>query len=210
MEVDLEGVLSKGERSEQVQVLPGDRINIPLGQLPMAQQELVYISGEVIKPGAYPYKTGLTVLSLAIQAGGLSQPAAPSRTVITRTSGAAIQNIRVDLAMIMDGEVADVALLPEDKILVPRMRAAEQYVYLEGQVKRPGAFPYTEGMTALGLTILGGGFTNMASPSRSTLIRKKGEKQDVVRVNLNSVKKGKDLDVVLQPGDILSVPESIL
>jgi polysaccharide export outer membrane protein len=210
VEIDLETVLSKGDQAEEVVVLPGDRINVPLGQQPMTSQQQVYISGEVAKPGAYPYKAGLSVLSLAIQAGGFNQQAAPGRTVITRTAGAEIQNIRVDLGKIMDGVVADVPLREEDKILVPRMRAAEEFVYLEGQVRRPGAFPFTEGMTALGLTILGGGFTDAASPSRATLIRKKGEKRDVIRINLNSVKKGKDPDVTLEAGDILSIPEGIL
>jgi polysaccharide export outer membrane protein len=210
VEIDLETLLAKGDEAEEIIVLPGDRISVPLAERLTNRQEQVYISGDVAKPGVYPHKPGLTVLSLAILAGGLTEQAAPARTVITRTTGAEFQNIRVDLGSIMYGESADFLLQPEDKVLVPRMRAAEQFVYLEGQVKKPGAFPYTEGMTAFGLTILGGGFTDMASPSRASLIRKNAEKLEVIRVNFNSIKKGKDPDVTLLPGDILSVPESIL
>jgi protein involved in polysaccharide export with SLBB domain len=46
-----------------------------------------YILGEVQKPGAYPYSTGLTVLNAVATAGGFSYRA-NTRTVVIRRAGA--------------------------------------------------------------------------------------------------------------------------
>ena len=71
-------------------------------------------------------------------------------------------------------------------------------------------YDYQDGMTALRLCIIAGGFSKFAAPNRATIVRQQGEEQLVIKVNLERIKKGKDADVELNPGDRVFVPETWL
>ena len=50
----------------------------------------------------------------------------------------------------------------------PFVLAENAYVYVEGQVRRPGAVNYTSGMTAGGAIALAGGVNDRRQPPRSS------------------------------------------
>jgi protein involved in polysaccharide export with SLBB domain len=84
-------------------------------------------------------------------------------------------------------------------------------IYVLGKVGSPGVYDFREGLTALDACILAGGFAQYAAPNRSTVTRREAQrKQEIIKINLNRVKKGKDKDVLLKPGDRIYVPESWL
>ena len=66
------------------------------------------------------------------------------------------------------------------------------------------------GMTALNACIMAGGFDTFAAPNRAKVIRKSGDKAEVIKINLKNVKAGKTPDVRLQPGDRIHIPETWL
>jgi len=72
-------------------------------------------------------------------------------------------------------------------------------VYVNGEVKNPGAYKLTKGLTVMKAITLAGGLTGKASEGRTKIIRKtdKGEKTIKAR-----------MDDLLEPDDIIVVPES--
>ena len=83
-------------------------------------------------------------------------------------------------------------------------------IYVLGKINSPGVYDFREGLTALDACILAGGFAKYAAPNRSTITRRGAGKQETIKINLNRVKKGKDKDILLKPGDRIYVPESWL
>ena len=84
-------------------------------------------------------------------------------------------------------------------------------IYVLGKINSPGVYDFREGLTALDACILAGGFAQYAAPNRATITRREAQgKQEIIKINLNRVKRGKDKDILLKPGDRIYVPESWL
>jgi polysaccharide export outer membrane protein len=81
----------------------------------------VKVVGQAVNPRAVPYRSGMTVLDLVIEVGGLSQFAAGNRAKIVRERNGKVQEIRVRLNDLLNkGKVAEnVALAPGDILVVP-------------------------------------------------------------------------------------------
>lgn len=109
-------------------------------------------------------------------------------------------------------------LLGKDYLVDPRVTVAvepssTQKVIVIGQVKTPGTYevPATEPLTVLQLIARAGGFTDIAATDKVTVIRGEGAKQKKFTVNVAAIIKGADKskDIALEPGDIVSVPETL-
>ncbi len=72
-------------------------------------------------------------------------------------------------------------------------------VYVNGEVRNPGAYKLTRGLTVLKAITIAGGFTNKASEGRTKVIRKTAKGEVVINAKM---------DDLLQPDDIVTVPES--
>ena len=84
-------------------------------------------------------------------------------------------------------------------------------IYVLGKINSPGVYDFREGLTALDACIMAGGFAQYAAPNRTTITRREAPgKQEIIKINLDRVKKGKDEDLLLKPGDRIYVPESWL
>lgn len=86
-----------------------------------------------------------------------------------------------------------------DPIVSVTATIKSQLVYVVGEVKKPGAFPYKSGMTVLKAITLAEGATLKAS-ARNTVIKR--------IVNNKEVKINVDMSDTLQPDDIVEVPLS--
>jgi polysaccharide export outer membrane protein len=107
--------LVRGDLGQNPKLEPGDSVVVPLA-------DVVYVSGEVRRPGAVKYTGDLTVLKAITQAGGLTSLAAPGSADILRGSAEKKEQIHVDLGRIMRSpdENPDVRLQPNDVLSVPR------------------------------------------------------------------------------------------
>lgn len=105
--------------------------------------------------------------------------------------------------------------LASDYLVNPKVQVTvESYgargkIYVSGAVKTAGAYPYEPGLTVLNAVVLAGGFTELASPARTKLMRRDNSKSKTTTVNLKKILKGKINDIVLQPGDRIFIPESL-
>jgi len=118
------------------------------------------------------------------------------------------------LRLLADGYIIN----PQVSILVEEYK---DFVYVTGEIKKPGAYPFEEGMTVLKAVTLAGGFTDKASVRRIKILRgtvkintapdekatdKKNEKDNNKNNNTTEIKaKAED---PIYPNDIIVVPES--
>ena len=71
--------------------------------------------------------------------------------------------------------------------------------FINGEVGRPGGYPYVPGLTVLKAVTLAGGFKDRASKSKMFVVRD-GDS--------NKARQKVELDTAIYPGDILTVEES--
>ncbi|MFO1395089.1 MAG: XrtA/PEP-CTERM system exopolysaccharide export protein [Steroidobacteraceae bacterium] len=112
---DIEQVLGEYIRSPQVSVI--------VLQARSAYSE-VRVVGEVLRPQAVPYRSGMTVLDVVLAVGGLNPYAAGNRTKLIRKENGKDTEIRVKLEdLLNDGDMSqNVPVKPGDVIVVPQSR----------------------------------------------------------------------------------------
>jgi len=85
-------------------------------------------------------------------------------------------------------------------------------VYILGEVAKPGSYPLpTEApLSVVEAVTLAGGFTQYAAFDRTRVIRKAGGENKTFIIEVSAVTKrgDKSKDIVLEPGDVIFVPES--
>lgn len=84
------------------------------------RSKMVYITGEVVKPGAYPVPTPLNVLQLIARAGGLSQWANRKNIYILR-GGDKKNRLHFNYKEVVQGKKSEqnIILQPGDTVVVP-------------------------------------------------------------------------------------------
>jgi polysaccharide biosynthesis/export protein len=117
--IDLKKLLSTGDPKLNVMVYPGDVVKVPVA-------ELVYVVGEVAKPGGFELKSNenVSVLQAIALAQGLTHTSASDRSKIIRTDPATgnRQEIPIDLNKILAGKIGDPMLQPRDIVFVPNSK----------------------------------------------------------------------------------------
>lgn len=78
--------------------------------------------------------------------------------------------------------------------------------YVMGQVNRVGPFGFNaEKITLKAAIASAGGLTGLAWPTRCTVYRRVGQREQMIQVNLDRVFAGKDPDFLIRRGDIINV-----
>jgi protein involved in polysaccharide export with SLBB domain len=98
----------------------------------------------------------------------------------------------------------------EDPRIVVIVRDFGGQVFVGGEVGRPAALKYAEGMTALQAIQGAGGFNDKASLGNAILIRRTSDRYEGYRLVLNEALSGEDYtqDVALKPNDVVFIPKS--
>ena len=158
--------------------------------------------GEFATPGLIELSGKATLMEVISNAGGLTPNAGDMLVIKRRVEKAGSDKneyvtLTVDLDKLLSkGDVsANMMVLDGDSIYVP----LASFVYVTGEVKNPGAYKITKGLTVLRAVTLAGGFTQKAWKGRTTAIRKtdKGEKTIDVK-----------MEELVMPDDVIMVPES--
>lgn len=96
-----------GDTSMNLRLSAGDVVHISEGMV-------VYVSGEVNKPGSVPFTEGLTVTQALSKSGGTKRTARTRDAYILRGD----QRISINLKRVLKGKAADVILRPDDQIVL--------------------------------------------------------------------------------------------
>lgn len=114
--VRVKDLLAGEDPADNIRILPHDSVTVPIAQV-------VYVMGEVKKPGEVELKDSesVSVLQALASAEGLGPTPSPQRARIVRLSpnSSARQEIPVDLRKIEEGKAEDVAMRPNDILVVP-------------------------------------------------------------------------------------------
>jgi polysaccharide biosynthesis/export protein len=88
---------------------------------------------------------------------------------------------------------------------------SEKEIYVSGQVNSPGPIPLAgKYITVFEAINKAGGLTGIAWPRRTKLIRIENGVKSIIKVNIKKIRKGESsLDIIVKPGDIIVVPETI-
>lgn len=187
----------------------------------------VWLLGRLAKPGVYPLAAPMSLLEAIALAGGTARSAsavssedlADLRHSFVLRQGRFLQ---VDFyRLLREGDTTqNIFLQPDDLVYIPSALAQE--VYVLGAVRFPHAIPYTEPMTLVSAIAGGAGavrydlltryetgvFLKDARLSHVAIVRGSLTQPRIAVVDFNAILKGKAQDVVLEPGDIVYVPNS--
>lgn len=100
---------------------------------------------------------------------------------------------------------------PKVNIIVTTAASAFSLVKVVGQVQKPSALPYREGMRVLDAILAVGGLTQFASGNRARIVRMENGKETIIHVKVADLVNNGDVqqNALLKPGDVLVVPQSI-
>ncbi|MHC5005310.1 MAG: SLBB domain-containing protein, partial [Planctomycetota bacterium] len=168
----------------------GDGELLLIGAVDDQMQPVVRISGEVVRPGAYQYRDGLTVSDLLEQADGLTIDAYLPQAFISRQVGApgsvdlvperqslgsSRRVLVVDLAAALRGEAEhDIQLMPLDFVEVRSREASavRPTVSIIGPVQAPGTYELTAGLRVSQLIAMAGNLLPEVYYDEAELIRR--------------------------------------
>jgi len=115
------------------------------------------------------------------------------------------------LARDMEKVLSEYVREPKVNIIVSTPVGALGAVKVVGQVTHPSALPYHEGMRVLDAILAVGGLTQFASGNRARIVRTENGKETIIHVKVADLVNSGDVkqNVLLKPGDVLLVPQSI-
>lgn len=163
------------------------------------------VLGEVMRPGIYPVLGEQRLFDLISAAGGLTDKAGSSATLIHRSDPQkpTVLAISRNLA---DRPESNVPILPGDTLIVRRA----EIVYVVGDVGRPSGLLMESGhVTVLQAIALAGGTTRTANLGGARIIRKGPAGMSETPVPLKKILRAQAPDVTMQANDILFVPTSV-
>lgn len=117
------------------------------------------------------------------------------------------------VAKAIQNKLKDFVRDPNVTLMVTGLRSNEYLTRLRitGAVGNPTSLNYRQGMTVLDAILAAGSVNDFASPNNTKLYRKIKGKLRVISIDLGDILyKGKlETNIVLRPGDILTVPERL-
>lgn len=189
--VDLAGVMSGA--APDIELQRNDVLVIPSIH-ELEERGALTISGEVARPGTYPYAENMTIEDLVVQAGGLLDGASTARIDISRrikdpksltpsSELGKIYSFSLKDGLIVDGEPG-FTLMPYDIVEVRRSPAyrPQERVTLDGEVVFSGGYTLIKKNERLSdLVKRAGGLTSDAYAHGARLIRRMNDEERAVR-----------------------------
>src|SRR6266571_1454676 len=207
--LDLYDYLLRGDTRNDIRLETGDVVFVPVHGI------RAEVAGAVVRPAVYELKESETLLDLLHAAGGFRPNAQLQRLAIHRLLPAANRSpgspprAAIDVALTPSGSGEQGAVPPGDPPLpvslpamvledgdsvvvdtVPAL-AGQYYVAIAGMVRKPGIYPWREGMTLRDLVLLArgpvvGADLREAEVARMPEDRSKGQLATTIRVPLDS------------------------
>lgn len=186
---DLKFYLDTGDMSKLPKIKPGTTIFVPIQVEDIkVGLQVVYVMGQVNKPGAFEGREGITFMDMLANAGGPNRYADTQQIRVLKVSG---ETFRFDLKKYSDDpqnnpfpviEGGDVIFLPEKADMIEKswlIEAHNEAIKIIGAVKNPGRYQWDDGMTFLDLLGHAEGPTEKADLSKVMIVGDdgKGERQ---------------------------------
>ncbi|MDD4004275.1 MAG: polysaccharide export protein [Elusimicrobiaceae bacterium] len=178
-ETALLSVIDKFDQTTNYEIQPGDLLEITIYQEP-EMNRTVRVSGQ-----------GTVNIPLAgnTAIGGITVPKAEE---------------------LLSEKLSQYLKFPQVSVLIKEY--SNKQVYVLGEVKKPGSIelPMERKLSVLEAITLSGGFTEIAAQDRTRILRKKNGKSEFISVQISRITKegDKNADILLEPSDVVFVPQS--
>jgi protein involved in polysaccharide export with SLBB domain len=196
---------------EVFSVRDGDRVMVaPI--LPYSERA-VYLEGHVVRPGKYPYRDDLALADvLRSYQDLLPEPSENGEIVRLMPPDLRPETFNFVVSDVLTGG-ARIPLQPFDTIRVSgRYESDAPKVTIRGEVRRPGAYALSRGMTAADLVRMAGGFKRSAlldDADLASYVIQDGKRivsqRSTVRIGRAVNEGDASSDALLKPGDVLTV-----
>jgi len=164
----------------------------------------VNVLGQVRSPGRIPLKGTFKILDAISQAGGFQDNSGDVELQRRDASGQLQSKVFSKEELLTGNEQqGNIYVQDQDVINVQVVKS----VYVNGEVKNPGPFPYNKEMTLLRAITSAGGFTQWANKGRVDILREEKGANRVMHVDAGEIERGKIPDVPLKPNDQVVVRE---
>lgn len=170
----------------------------------------VRVFGEVISPGSFAYRPGMTAVDALLRAGGVTRFAGVEQIRVISGTTPRIFNLKVYLDS--GNQSLNLPLSPGTTIFVPlqteEVKAGPGVVYVMGEVAKPGAFEARPGTKFLDILANSGGPTRYADSRQIRILRANGgvENFDLAAYSEGGGRAGLP---PVGPGDAVFVPEKV-
>ncbi len=182
------------------------RASAPVPELPLPTEEEAQAAagtrstlgpGDVVEVRVFqePDHSGIWRVS---PEGTIDYPLCGKVALAGRTSSTAADTLSACLARYLRR--------PQVSVLIREYNSKKIFVF--GEVQKPGTFPYEGEMTIIQAITLAGGFTKLAAKNNTNVTRLVAGQERKIRVPVEDIGVGREKNFVLQPGDIVFVPES--
>lgn len=151
--VDMYDFLTKGTTTLDIQLRDQDVVYVPV------RNTTIYVEGAIIRPAIYESAAGESIHDVLKFAGNI-KPTARETVEINRIVPPSDRISDDDATVSMYNtfeEIKSVPAIDGDHILIREIHVEEKNVYVFGQVKEPGKYPFQESMRVLDALILAGG-----------------------------------------------------
>ncbi|KXO08278.1 Periplasmic protein SypC involved in polysaccharide export [Moritella sp. JT01] len=181
---DLKLYLDTGDMSKLPKIKPGTTIFVPIQVEDIkVGLQVVYVMGQVNKPGAFEGREGITFMDMLANAGGPNRYADTQQIRVLKENG---ETFRFDLKKYSDDpennpfpviEGGDVIFLPEKADMIEKSWLVESHdeaIKIIGAVKNPGRYQWDDDMTFLDLLGHAEGPTEKADLSKVMIVGNDG------------------------------------
>ena len=165
----------------------------------------VYFIGGFGRTGPLQLMRDLTLIQAISMVGGVTPGADAEHGYLLRGD----KRIPIDFVKLLQkGDLTqNQKLEPGDSVIAP----LADLIYVQGEVRSPGAVKYTTDLTLLKAITQAGGLTPLAASGRVELLRGKAEKRERMKVDVDNIMRApqENADVSLKPDDIIFVPQRL-
>jgi polysaccharide biosynthesis/export protein len=213
--VDINGLTQQGTVDKLTGLLSAKYVRNP--QLTVFIEEYrshqVAVIGAVTTPKSYELVGHKNLLQVLSMAGGITDAAGDQAFILREgpDGGGGPTTITIDLEdlIVRGNQELNIPIEPNDVINIPVDR--EIRVFVMGRVNQPGPVTakMSQGLTLFQAVAGAGGLATGAKETAISVSRKdKAGNETKFKVNLKDIIKGKKVDMRLQEGDVVYVPES--
>lgn len=223
-DISVSGMTAKEVQATLVELLAKDYLVDPhvIVRVKEHRSQWVTLVGEIIRPGKYYLQGTKTMLDLLTEAGGFT-PRASGEVIVSRLDGEQPSLFMTEdygnsgNAPIRIFLTADQPPSQQKEALSFPLRNGDivtatstQFFFISGEVKRPGSYPVTAGLTVLKAVSVAGGLSKFGAKGKVEILRKNPDgSSDRIKVDLGDIENGKKPDVPLRSEDIIKVGKRV-
>ena len=200
--VNLKALLMDGDLSQNIPLVPEDKIVIP-GPI-----KEITLLGEVGSPGRYKVNIDTTLVNALSIARGINRETADLYMAFVARNK---QILPVNLKRVLDYADLSQDIIMEDGDIVFIPNIQEKKYYVLGEVNKPGVYYYRDPVNVIEAISQGGGFLTTAQRGQVVVVRGDIRNPQIYEIDALAMMEGKSVErFTLQKGDIVYIPRTLI